>query len=680
MTLVDRSLRRQLTAAMALAMALALLLSGAAFAQTSGNEVEAVPIDDSCNDVPEDGFTDVPETDTFDDEIECLKAYGFTEGTGDGTTYEPAGFTRRWQMVQFVARLAADAAEQVEAFDLPEASDQGFNDIGDLEQRFQDNINIMAEIGVVEGKNATTFDPFENVKRDQMASFINRLQGAIQDSLGGDADGFESNENFFPDVPDSNVHRANINGLASVGIVQGKVSGDYDPHLPVTRGQMSAFIMRHYEVNVDNGVFTSKFPEGTTVEGQVGEVLEANTGSNFYRFLDSETDEDTRVDYFDNENFFVDGVEATVAFFESQITAGDTINYIDGGDEASTHRLTNNTIADGYIGAYDTAGDTITVINVVTGDTIATLDYTGDPVTVDGAAATEATFENALNEGDTIEVDDLDGDDETFNLVNGTLSGEVVDATTTSVDVELATGAVIADLDETGGDSYTVDGDPVLQPAFTAELSLGDSITLASVNDAGAREESWTLVNMAPDTETGLGADDLDAVGDTFTLVGEDGPLVVDYTVADAEALDQDAFFFVDGLAATEAEFEAEYTGGDAISFQAASDAGDGQDQVLALINTNLAGIPDNLTAAADTFDVLGPDDATSLETIIYDLDAAGGDDDELYVNGALVPEADAEATLEAAITAIEADLLDGTVEIVPADGGDPRQIRISTE
>ena len=75
MTLVDRSLRRQLTAAMALAMALALLLSGTALAQTTADEVEAVPIDDSCNDVPEDGFTDVPETNTFDDEIEWFQPH-----------------------------------------------------------------------------------------------------------------------------------------------------------------------------------------------------------------------------------------------------------------------------------------------------------------------------------------------------------------------------------------------------------------------------------------------------------------------------------------------------------------------------------------------------------------------------------------------------------------------------
>ena len=676
MTLVDRTLRRQLTAAMALALALALVLSGTAFAQTSSNEVEAVPIDDSCNDVPEHGFSDVPETDTFHDEIACLKAYGFTEGTGDGSTYEPAGFTRRWQMVQFIARLAEKAAEEVDGFDLPEASDQGFTDIGDLEQRFQDNINIMAAIGVVEGKTATTFDPFTNVKRDQMASFINRLQGAIQDAIGGNAAGFTSDEDFFPDVPESNVHEDNINGLASVGIVQGKVTGDYDPHLPVTRGQMSAFIMRHYEVNVDLGNFTSDFPSEPVVEGQVGEVVDEDVASNWYEFLPEGETDVVRVDYFDNENFYVDGVEATNAFFEAQITPGDTINYIDGGDEASTHRLTNNVISDGFVGDYDTVGDEIEVINVVSGDVIATLDYTGDPLTVNGAAATEATFENALNPGDTIQVDDLDGDDETFNLVNSTLSGRVVDATSGSLDVELATGAVIADLDETAGDNFTVDGSPVLQAAFTADVTIGDAITMEAVNDAGARDESWTLVNMAPDAVSGLGADDL--LADEFTIVRESGPFPVDYDVAAVPA-GQDALFFVDGLAATEAEFEADYTAGDAVSFQAADDAGDGQDQILTLTNRNLEGIPDNLTAGADTFDVLGPDEATPLEEILYDLDNLGGDDDELYINGALIPAADAEATLETALAAVEADLIDGWIEIVPASGGDPREIRLTT-
>jgi hypothetical protein len=76
---------------------------------------------------------------------------------------------------------------------------------------------------------------------------------------------------------------------------------------------------------------------------------------------------------------------------------------------------------------------------------------------------------------------------------------------------------------------------------------------------------------------------------------------------------------------------------------------------------------------------VLGPDDTTSLETITYDVDGLLGNDDEVYINGAEIT-VDVETTLEAALTAIDLDVVEGVVEIIPADGGDPRQIRVTTE
>jgi hypothetical protein len=217
-----------------------------------------VEVDDACEDAPESDFTDISGN-TFEELIECLSWYGITQGTGDGSTYEPLAGVRRWNMAVFIHRVAQFAADQG-VLELPAPSDQGFTDIGDLQQVEQDAINVLAEIGVTEGKTATTFDPFTNIRRDQMASFINRLQDALGDS-------FSSSGNFFPDVPSDNVHRANINALASEGIVQGKQNGDYDPAERVTRGQMSAFIMRHIEVNVDAGLLGPK--SDTTTEGDV---------------------------------------------------------------------------------------------------------------------------------------------------------------------------------------------------------------------------------------------------------------------------------------------------------------------------------------------------------------------------------------------------------------------------
>jgi len=108
MTLVDRTLRRQLTAAMALAMALALLLSGTALAQTP----DAVNVDDACDNAPEESdFTDI-EGNTFEDLIKCLAFYEITQGTGDGSTYEPLAGVRRWNMAVFIHRVAMFAEDQ----------------------------------------------------------------------------------------------------------------------------------------------------------------------------------------------------------------------------------------------------------------------------------------------------------------------------------------------------------------------------------------------------------------------------------------------------------------------------------------------------------------------------------------------------------------------------------------
>ena len=96
-------------------------------------------------------------------------------------------------MALFIYRLAKIVDDQLAAVDLPDPSDQGFTDIDDIDAEAQDAINVLAEIGVVLGKTATMFDPLTNIKRDQMASFINRLQGYIQDQLGGDPDGFAPN-------------------------------------------------------------------------------------------------------------------------------------------------------------------------------------------------------------------------------------------------------------------------------------------------------------------------------------------------------------------------------------------------------------------------------------------------------------------------------------------------------
>jgi hypothetical protein len=68
-------------------------------------------------------------------------------------------------------------------------------------------------------------------------------------------------------VPSSNVHSDNINALAEEGIVQGKENGDFDPGEHVSRGQMSAFIMRKVQVLVNADILDPM--GGDVVEGDI---------------------------------------------------------------------------------------------------------------------------------------------------------------------------------------------------------------------------------------------------------------------------------------------------------------------------------------------------------------------------------------------------------------------------
>jgi hypothetical protein len=70
-----------------------------------------------------------------------------------------------------------------------------------------------------------------------------RIQGALQALKGGDPEGFTTGADLLPDVTQANVHHDNVEGIASVGIVQGRNDGRYHPEVTVNRGQM-AFVMR----------------------------------------------------------------------------------------------------------------------------------------------------------------------------------------------------------------------------------------------------------------------------------------------------------------------------------------------------------------------------------------------------------------------------------------------------
>lgn len=83
-----------------------------------------------------------------------------------------------------------------------------------------------------------------------MASFIARAVGFIFD-----AELCANVANYFDDE-DGYTHEPCVNALADLGVVAGTGPGTYRPAAPVSRAQMSGFLMRSMDVLVEQQLAT----------------------------------------------------------------------------------------------------------------------------------------------------------------------------------------------------------------------------------------------------------------------------------------------------------------------------------------------------------------------------------------------------------------------------------------
>ena len=124
--------------------------------------------------IPSAGFTDTTSTD-----VDCLAYYGITLGT-TATTYEPTASVARWAMALYLTRALSKAGVT-----LGTGADQGFTDISGKSAEIQTAINQLKQLGVTTGTTATTFSPDDNVIRQEMAMFIERMLDNIAPGPGG---------------------------------------------------------------------------------------------------------------------------------------------------------------------------------------------------------------------------------------------------------------------------------------------------------------------------------------------------------------------------------------------------------------------------------------------------------------------------------------------------------------
>lgn len=118
-----------------------------------------------CGRVTPVGFSDVSGG-SHAGNIGCVAGFGIALGQRDGT-YRPLGDVRRDQMASFLARML-----DVAGVELPSSPSSAFPDTrGNTHARA---IDQLAELGVLQGRRDGTYGPGDTVTRAQMASFLVR--------------------------------------------------------------------------------------------------------------------------------------------------------------------------------------------------------------------------------------------------------------------------------------------------------------------------------------------------------------------------------------------------------------------------------------------------------------------------------------------------------------------------
>ena len=233
---------RKMLSALASTGAAVTLVAGLA-GPASAQAVPPGPVDITQNACPPDQvskgtFGDVDGTSSAALAINCIADYGITTGNASGG-FNPTGTVTRAQMALFLSRLG-------ENFD---TTPKGFTDIGGLSQEAQDAINGLYNAGVVNGTAGTSYSPANGVSRAQMASFLNRLEGAFENG-----ESFTTSSDYFTD--DNGLAadtQRDINGITSVGIAAGTSGTNYSPTATVSRQQMAYFLARTLEVSIRAG-------------------------------------------------------------------------------------------------------------------------------------------------------------------------------------------------------------------------------------------------------------------------------------------------------------------------------------------------------------------------------------------------------------------------------------------
>jgi hypothetical protein len=606
----------------ALAMVASIMVIGALPASAEIDTSATCP-----SSTPSAGFTDIAGQPAHTQlAINCIADYGIAQGF-TATTFVPQAEVSRWQMALFLTRQAT-----VHGLTLGDGSSQGFTDIADYPAATQTAINQLAQLEITQGTTATTYSPAAPVTRWQMALFLTRLLDAAGYTLGnGSPQGFAD----IGAYPAST--QVAINQIAQAEVSEGFTATTFGPGQNTLRSQMALFLTRTLAADgilpagqgfvvtafnlttdvityddagtsrtvdytggtaftVDGaaasiGVFEANLSVGdkiaftgttfalTNVSVSSGLVNDVNIAGNTFDIILSSgpilTDNRTYVAA--NTTYTVNGAVASEVGFENNLSNGDTIAISGAGTVASPYvfALTNATVTgtvSGVGGAttwnVTTAGGAVFGVidlDVPAGDTLS--------LSVGGAAATQATFETALSNGDAVTYGRA-ATVVTASLTNQATAAQTgrilsfdTGANTVTFDAGPATAVTTADYTATGT-VRTVNGTSQLELEFEAALNVGDTITYQAGSTTPLVNASLAVTNVTPITGT---PSSIDAGLDTISIrFDANGPGSVSISYADADdpnivnsglAGNLTLAYQVNGVASTVGNFEAAVTG-----------------------------------------------------------------------------------------------------------------------
>lgn len=193
---------------------------------------------------PPHPFADV-DLDSFAyDDITLLYELAVTQGTG-ATSYSPDQAVDREQMAAFLARLW-----RLLGPDTPESDGEyPFDDV-DPDSFAYDDIRLIFELGITTGTGQTTYSPADEVSREQMAAFLNRMHELLDPPVAASAPEPDPDPPDYPfvDVGLDSFAYDDIARIHELGITTGTSATTYSPADTVDREQMASFLARVYRL------------------------------------------------------------------------------------------------------------------------------------------------------------------------------------------------------------------------------------------------------------------------------------------------------------------------------------------------------------------------------------------------------------------------------------------------